>query len=475
MCTKSISGLSVVVIDDDPDILFLITSILKSHFKEIKTFYDAEEALSYLKGLENAIVLVDYFMKPMKGEEVVKKIKKQNPNIGVILITGIASDREILSLYKLGIDDYIRKPFSGDELLIRVCGVLERMKLKRELRDVRKRLSGKFASLGLIGTSRAFKKLLGEIERYAQVDVPVLIFGETGTGKELVANAIHTLSKRKNKPFVPINCAFFNTELLESELFGYEKGAFTGAVKSFGGIIGEAKGGTLFLDEIAEMSLQVQSKLLRFLQFGTYRPLGSGKELKADVRIIGATNKNLTKMVEDGSFREDLYYRIAVGVIHVPPLRERKEDIPLLIEYVKNKLLTNIIPDVESVIFEKEAIEFLQDYHWPGNIRELENLITRILVENRGNVVTREFVESKLGMDREVENERKVLRGNPKVSLRQLREEFYENLERDYIEGLLERTKGNVSAAARLAGVSRKTFWNLLKKYNLDPSRYRGS
>jgi len=454
---------TLLVTDDDPDTVRILSRYLEGHDYRILTARCGAEALEVVRTEEVHLVLTDLVMPGMDGLALTKAIKAHNPSISVIMVTAYASIETAVKAMKAGAVDYITKPVLPEELNIKVTKALEHYRLQEEVQDLRTQLGQLVRPPDLIGESQVMKEVLYMVGLVAKREVPVVLTGESGTGKEVVARAIHALSARADHPFVPINCGAVPETLLESELFGYQKGAFTGAASAKKGLFEEAHGGTLFLDEIGDAPLAIQVKLLRALQDGQVRRLGSTQTLSFDVRIVVSTHKNLEAEIAAGRFREDLYYRLSVVSIPLPPLRSRKEDIPLLVDHFIQLYRPSINPTVTSIT--PEAQRRLLGHSWPGNVRELENVVRRALVLCRGDSITPEDVVH-LGADTPgALPEPSSDRGLAEAQRRFLRAYFLE---------ALERRKGNIKQVAEDAGVSRKNVYENLKKLGVDPAAFRG-
>jgi len=436
----------ILIIDDDKDILTLMNIQLQKYGYQVITENSALKALDRLSYENYDLILLDQRMPEIEGIEFIENIKNSHllSHIPVIIMTAFGNIEEAVEAMKKGAFHYITKPINFDELDLIIKQALNFSSLEKEVKQFKEVLS-----VDLIAESPQMKKIVKYVENIASSDVTVLITGESGVGKEVVAKLIHKKSKRKDKPFVAINCGAIPKDLLESELFGYKKGAFTGASIDKKGLIEDADRGTLFLDEIGELPLDLQVKLLRVLQESEIRPLGSNKSKKIDVRFIAATNKNLEEMIEKGEFRKDLFYRLNVIPIHIPPLRERKEDIlPLAKYFIKKFSLKYNIPEKE---LSKKAIHQLLNYKWDGNVRELEHVIERATIVTLGNKI-----ENLLNKD--VSNS---------YIIRPFKEEK-EEFERNYLIKLLEHTNYNISQASRLSGKTRAELYRLMKKYNIS-------
>ncbi|WP_094604863.1 Regulatory protein AtoC [Sporomusa silvacetica DSM 10669] len=369
--------LKILIVDDEPAICTSLAFALEDNYL-VATAGSAEEALTVIAQQEFAIILLDLKLGSVDGMEVLQQIKKIDSSIIVIIMTAYGSIKSSVAAIKAGAFYYLTKPINMDELDMLLINASEYIGMRSKVEYLNDKLTERREIAGIVGTSASIRQTMGDIERVKDVDFNVLIAGESGTGKELVAKALHYLSVRKNEPFEVINCAAIPAELLESELFGYEKGAFTGAAQRKKGIFELADRGTLFLDEIGEMDIKLQAKLLRVVQEKEVVPLGSGNRRKIDVRIVCATNRDLKKMVAEGNFREDLYFRLNVVTINLPALRQRREDIPLLAEHFVNKYNKKMAKQIKSI--EPAFLEMLTQYDFKGNVRELENIIERAMV-----------------------------------------------------------------------------------------------
>ncbi len=371
----------ILIIDDEESILESLSDILLDEGYRVITAHTAEEGLFRLQEESPELLILDVWLPDKDGLEILKELKKKQPALPVIVISGHGTVEMAVQAIKLGAFDFLEKPLSYDRVVVTVANALR----FRALEEENIRLRAKLAR-GLSGESPAIKKVKTEIERVALTDATVLIMGESGVGKEVAARMIHDLSPRRNRPFVEINCAAIPDELIESELFGHEKGAFTGATTAKRGKFELANGGTLFLDEIGDMSLSAQAKVLRVLQEKRFERLGGTKVIEVDVRVIAATNKDLREEIKAGRFREDLYFRLNVVPITIPPLRERKEDIPILVEEILTELALHT--GLGKKRLSPEVMEALKNYPWPGNIRELRNLIERLVIMASGEEIS---------------------------------------------------------------------------------------
>ncbi len=457
---------TVVVVDDDPDMLKILTRSLEQSDRRILTAKNGRDALKYLADGPVHLVLTDLMMPRMDGFDLTVEVKRINPAIPVIIVTAYASIDNAVKAMKAGAFDYITKPVLPEELRIKVGKALDQFKLQAEITTLKEQVSRTRVVTDFIGESSAIRKVLDIVTLVSHRQVPVALLGESGTGKELLARAIHYSGSRSPKPFVPINCGALPETLLESELFGYVKGAFTGAAALKKGLFEEADGGTLFLDEIADAPSSIQMKLLRALEEGEIRRLGSTKMVELDVRVLCATNKNLDEEISAGRFREDLYYRLAVVTIQVPALRERKEDIPLLADHFVAQYRETINPEVRGL--SPEARRALMVYDWPGNVRELENLVRRGLVLCRGEWMTPQdiMLPNLSGIPEEMQ----ALEDDEKASLAEAQKRFLKR----YFTKALTLHRGNIPRIAEGAEISRKNVYDHLRRLDLAPADFRG-
>jgi len=445
----------ILIIDDDSSLRRVLEYNLQEEGYEVDTAASGEEGLRRFSEQTTDLVITDMKMPGMDGFQVLKAVKERSPGTLVIIVTAFGEVDSAVNAMKAGAYDYITKPFNRDELKLTVRKALHLTGLSEENRRLKDRLSDRKEFRNIIGISPAMERVFDMVRRVADTEATVLITGESGTGKELVARAVHSLGSRRDAPFVAVNCAAIPKDLLESELFGHVKGAFTGAVRDRAGKFAQADGGTLFLDEVGEMPVELQPKLLRALQERSVEPVGGSAPQKVDVRLVAATNSDLEKAIRDGAFREDLYYRLAVIPIHLPPLRERREDIPLLIRHFTAK------HGAEAISFSDEAVEALAAYDWPGNVRELENTVERLLIMREGDSVTIGDLPDKL---------RGIRGSGPAGSVVNLPAEGYplEQLEREIVVEALERNGWNQTAAARFLRIPRHVLIYRMEKYGIS-------
>jgi DNA-binding NtrC family response regulator len=449
----------ILIVDDELNMRLVLSAMLKKEGYEVASASDGREALQILKSSKIAVVVTDLKMPDIDGMELLNHISEQHPEIPVIMITAHGTVATAVEALKKGALDYITKPFDIDELK----NVISKAMKTRTLKESELFLPPEeIERTGIIGTSKSTLEIFEAIKRVAPTTTTIMITGETGTGKELVADAIHYNSPRKKNPLIKINCAAIAETLMESELFGYEKGAYTGAAITKPGKFELAHKGTLFLDEVGEIPRDMQVKLLRVIQEQEFERVGGLKTIKVDVRIIAATNQNLLQQVQAGNFREDLYYRLNVFPIDVPPLRERKEDILPLVDYFMDKFNKKL---GLSVAVDSEVKEMLLRYEWPGNIRELENLIERMMLLAQNNIITLQEIpgEFKTAVDKAIITQT----DNSKKPFKDFMRNHMENVERQMIIKCLEESGGNVTKAAKELGLSRKGLQLKMIKYGL--------
>ena len=461
----------VVVIDDEEDMCKILTRILNMEGYHVSSFIDPDEALKYIEKYQPDVVLTDIRMPDKSGMEVLREVKDQFPQIAVIIMTAYASIEGAIQAMKEGAFHYVTKPFRSEELVANIEKAIEVHQLHREKASFSEQIKRAYADVNLVGESPQLKDVKQILEKIAPTDSAVLINGKSGTGKELAAKFIHKASHRSENRFVPIDCACIPENLLESELFGYERGAFTGANQMKLGLIELAHGGTLFLDEIGELPLQLQSKLLRVLQERRIQRVGGLKQIFVDIRLLAATNRDLSKSIKEGNFRQDLFYRLNVINIKMPPLKEREGDIPLLVHYFLERIGPRL--KKENIKVTPQAIDLLKNYAWPGNVRELENVIERIVVLLEGDTIRMEDVPADIRGDAAVikaSGEEKPTPGiSTPIDYREARGRF----EREYLSELLVKTGGSVTRAAHLSGISRRNLYEKLDKTGLKPDEFK--
>jgi DNA-binding NtrC family response regulator len=443
----------ILVVDDEEQMRDLLAKVLERKGYQVAVSADGSEALALLEREPVDLVVTDVRMPGLDGMEALRAIRELNPETIVLIMTGFGSIDQAVQAVKDGAYDYINKPFKIDEMLLTIEKALEERRLRHEVTTLRQELRTRYHFENLIGKSRAIQEVFALIEQVAGSRSTVMVYGKSGTGKELVAKAIHYNSPRSTKAFVPVNCAAIPAELLESELFGHEKGSFTGAIATKVGKFELATGGTLFLDEVGSMRLDLQAKILRALQEREVERVGGTRTIKIDVRVIAATNRDLKKAVEDESFREDLYYRLNVVPITLPDLKDRQEDIPLLANHFVQKFGQESNPGIREI--SKEAMAILLSHAWPGNVRELENVIERAVTLGRGPAIQPGDLPPHLAGG-----------ANP-LERAFAKEATLEDLEKDYIAMILHRTRGHQIRAASILGIDRRTLYRKIKHYNI--------
>ncbi|GFE62297.1 sigma-54 dependent transcriptional regulator [Geobacter sp. AOG2] len=452
---------SVFVCDDEADILRYLDKLLSANGYRVETFLRGNELLKRVKApgaVECDVILQDVRMPDMDGLQVLKHLRSERPEVPVVIMTAHGTIDDAVQAIKLGAYDYITKPFPKEKLLTVLDRLLDHHRLANENLMLRKELQrGTGRSETMIFRSARFREVYDLTLQVASSDANILILGESGTGKELIASTIHANSPRAGKPFVSLNCAALSDTLLESQLFGHVRGAFTGAVINQKGLVEEADGGTLFLDEIGDVSPTVQAKLLRVIQEKDFIAVGSTRPRKVDVRFVAATNKDLANEVRDGRFREDLYYRLNVITVNLPSLRERREDIEPLARHFLNIYTAKMKKEVRD--FEDEALTMLQDYDWPGNVRELENVMERAVILARSNTITAAL----LPIGRRRETATAPHGAPPLVAL--------DEVERQHIKAVLKRTGFHKSRTAEILGISRKTLDRKIVEFGLSAGR----
>lgn len=466
----------ILIVDDEQTIRFSLKALFASKGYEPFEAADGASALSTIKGrggkgLKPDVILLDVQLPDMNGLKVLQEIHTLSPDSCVIIITGFGSVPQSVDAMSRGASDYVLKPFNVEDLLMRISKALENRSLKEQVGFLKNKVFGDWSTKYVQGPNAAMQKLFSNLDIVAKSpSTTVFIHGETGSGKEVIARRIHQLSARAEKPFVEVNATALTAELLESELFGHEAGAFTGATTSKKGLFEVADGGTLFLDEIGDMDLRMQAKLLRAIQERTIRRVGGTENIAVDIRLITATNRDLAEIVKEGNFREDLYYRLNVVPIHLPPLRERKDDIETLVHHFVGEYNQEFGKHVSEIT--PAAIETLQSYDWPGNVRELKNLLERtILLECQDSTLDAHHLKfggphaqggvvptTDLSEGNSVVNAGAGIIGT-RIPL--------EQVERQHIEGVLISTQGNKNQAAQVLGIDRTTLYNKLKKYQI--------
>lgn len=455
-------GHRILIVDDDPGIQFFLEELLKKEGFQFDISGNGAEAMERLKTGDYSLVLLDERMPGMSGIEVLERIRAEKYTMPVIMITAYASKELAIRALQHGAYDFFTKPVDIEIVRTVISRALERYTIQRELETLKTEKIEKTLKDKIISESNEMKRALELSKKVAATDVTVLITGESGSGKELIAKTIHRLSQRRDNEFVSVNCAAIPETLLESELFGYEKGSFTGAAHQHIGKFERASKGSIFLDEIGDLSLGLQAKLLRSLQDKEIERLGGTKPIKVDIRLISATNKDLPSAVSKGEFRDDLFYRIKVFEIHVPPLRERKEDIPLLADHFLRKYTANFNKEIKGI--SSSALRFFINYTWPGNVRELENLMQRAIILEGKNMITGDTI-SALVSQAEIKTDHKESPGG--MSVKDQFEAIKSEEEKKMIISVLTESKWKRTDAAERLGISRKSLFNKMKKYGL--------
>jgi DNA-binding NtrC family response regulator len=455
----------ILILDDEPDIARSWVRILESAGYRCLATTDPQEALRLLEAERPDLLLTDLRMPAMDGMEMLKRARGIDPQMPVIMLTGFASVESAVAAVKAGAFDFLSKSFSNDQLKVAVERALTKRRLELENLHLREQLQGRLGFENIIGHSAALQQVLELVRKAARSEANILILGESGTGKELIARAIHANSSRAAQPFVPVDCASLPENLLESELFGHEKGAFTGATTAKPGLMETVHRGTLFLDELGELPLGLQVKLLRALQERQIRHVGGTRQIDIDVRIVSATNRDLRALVAAGKFREDLFYRVNVIDIALPPLRERAGDIELLATHFLRKYGSSGRATVKG--FEPEATFALEAYGWPGNVRELQNVIERACALAEGEMITLAELPAHLRTPAPKQDGPGAADVGRNETLKEAKERWVGQLEAAYVADLLEHSGGNISEAARKAGVDRKTLHRLLNKHGI--------
>ncbi len=460
---------SILVVDDEPNYQIVLSELYKEEGYEIFTADSGESGLAIVRNTDLDLVLTDMKMPAMDGIEFLKKIKEHNQDLPVILITAYAEVEKAVEAMHLGAFTFLAKPFSNQQLLASVKKALEHYALVREIKRLRDEASPRSGFAGMIGKSASMQMVYQLIEKVAPTASSVLITGESGTGKELVARAIHALSLRKDAPFISVNCAALSENLLESELFGHEKGAFTDAISMRKGRFELADSGTLFLDEIGEMAPRLQAKLLRVLQEKTFERVGGAQPLKSDIRILAATNKDLKDEIEQGNFREDLYYRLNVIHIHLAPLRERTDDIPPLAIHFTEKSGVMLGKQIDISL---DALRLLVSLPWEGNVRELENTIERAAILCEGNTITAEDVQPESSSLQSSHQWSEGFELNQFIPTNLTLPEVLNGIEERLVKEALEEADEVQARAAEKLGITKSLLQYKMKKYNLQRKKH---
>ena len=451
---------NILVVDDDRNILKVIEMRLDSEGYGVVTASCAEDAMNIAAKETFNLALLDLKLNNSDGIELMGKLHQIHPEMAIIILTAFGTIENAVKAIQKGADNYLTKPFDYRELLFQVKNCLGKSSSSTEVKNLKSSVDKRYGFKTIIGTSKKMGRVFNQVMMTAKIDSNVYIEGESGTGKELIAKTLHNKSLRKKGPFIAINCAAIPETLFESEMFGFKKGAFSGAVHDRKGFFAQSHGGSIFFDEISEIPLNMQVKLLRVLEEKEFYPLGGTETVKIDTRIISASNKNLDQEVKKGNFREDLFYRIHVVPINIPALRERKEDIPLLVKHFIQKTNLKLSKNIKDI--SPPALQKLMEHTWPGNVRQLENTIEYAAV-----MATNDFITKDLVLDHVIENQK-----SDKESIKTYKH-AKDAFEKQYIKNLIKYTNGNVSKAAKLAGKYRADLYDIFKKHDLDPSKYR--
>ena len=446
---------SILIIDDEKEICESVKMILEYEDYDVSYSTSANEGMTKLSNKNFSALLLDIQMPEMSGFEVIKKVKSRYPNLSVVIISAHGSLENAIKATKLGAFDFIEKPIDREKLLISIRNAAEQTNLLNENTEIKKSLIG---DEEILGRSKSIQNIQEIIDKVGPLDTRVLITGDNGTGKELVARALHNKSSRKDKPFIEVNCAAIPNELIESELFGHEKGSFTGASQQRIGKFELANKGTIFLDEIGDMSLQAQAKVLRAIEDNKIERVGSGKKIEIDVRILSATNKDLKAEIEKGNFREDLYHRLNVIPIHIPPLKDRTEDIPILVEHFSKDITSK--HKKLPVKFDDDALKLLQNQQWSGNVRELRNMIERIIIIIDKRQITKKDIEFLFSLGKSDVGDL--------ISDSNSFQEFKEKAEKAFILKQLKNNDWNISKTAEVLEIQRSHLYNKMKKYGIE-------
>lgn len=461
---------SILIIDDETVICDGCKLALREHGHTVEAVNNGRSGLEWLARNPCELVLLDMKLPDIEGMQLLEIIRRERPRVSVVVMTGYSSVSDAVRAMKLGAFDYLSKPFSDDQLVLTVEKAVAIKRLTEENLSLRRQLFAKFDFSNIVGEDPKMLRIFEEIRKAAPTDTIILLEGESGTGKELFAKAIHAHSRRDHKQFIVVDCSTFSPSLLESELFGHVKGAFTGATHDKAGIFEVADGGTLFLDEVANLTLDVQGKLLRVMETQEYRPVGASLTRRTDIRIIAATNQNLKALVEAGKFRNDLFYRLNVLPFYIPPLRERRQDIPKLAYHFLRIFCREMGRSIQG--FSDEALEVLINYDWPGNVRQLKNVVERLVILAEEAVLDYHHLVNNLQSSRgaapaQVPKTLKALRTIKKRII----EEQYGRIEKTFLLKALSAAHGNISKAALAVGMQRSNFSTLLKRHGISPRR----
>lgn len=463
---------TILVIDDEPAIGKGCRLVLSDQGYEVESCLNGASGLKALHKGGYDLALLDMKLPDMNGMDLLRTIRHELPSVSVIVITGYSTVQNAVKAMKLGAYDYLSKPFSDDELLIAVERAMERKRMADENRALKEQLLDRFSFSNIVGENKVVLELFQKIERVAPTDTTVLITGESGTGKELFAGAIHARSPRASRQLVALDCSTLTPSLLESELFGHVKGAFTGAVKDKAGVFQVAHNGTLFLDEVSNLSLETQGKLLRVLESQEYKPVGANSVKKTNTRIIAATNRDIQDLLEQGSFREDLFYRLNVFPLVIPSLRERRDDIPRLAYHFLRHYCRKAGKSIQG--FSDEAMETLVNYDWPGNVRQLKNVVERLVILSDEGVLGLLNLMDELRSRRSSEsNHIPETQKDLLARKKEILTEHFLPLQKAFLIKALKESEGNIAKAAKKVGLKRPNFYSLLKTHDISPDRFR--
>lgn len=462
----------ILVIDDEPLICKGCCLILGDDQQTVDACLTGRDGLAALCTETYDLVLLDMKLPDMDGLEILKEARKAQPGSYVIVMTGYSTVQNAIAAMKAGAFDYLTKPFTDDELLFAVRKAVEKKRLAAENLALRQELFQRFRFENIVGEDPQILQIFAQIEKVAPLDSTVLLYGESGTGKELFAGAVYARSQRAARQFIAVDCSTLSPTLLESELFGHVRGAFTGAFRDKEGLFAAASGGTLFMDDVTNLSLEIQGKLLRVIECGEYKPVGASHFSRADIRIIAATNRDLRGMVEAGSFREDLFYRLNVFPIYLPPLRERKADIPKLAYHFLKRFCHQTGKRIEG--FSADALETLIDYEWPGNVRQLKNVVERLVIMADEPTLELPYLSEQLPMHvgRQTDRVPETL-AELKAGKQRLLEEVFGRLQKAFLLKALRACEGNITLAAARVGMQRPNFCELLKKHHISAQRIK--
>ncbi len=455
----------VLVVDDEKALVLALRGLLSKEGYQVEVAYSGEEALQKIEPDAFHVIVTDLSLGGISGMDVLARAREIDPDVAVIMITAYGSEKIAVEAMKLGASDYIPKPFDNDEIRVVVRKVMETALLRRDHRRLLEQVQGTYAFENILGRSQAMQRVFSMIEKVADTDATVLVRGPSGTGKELVANALHYRSPRRSRPLIKMNCAALSRELVESELFGHEKGAFTGAIARREGKFEAANGGTLFLDEVGDMPLETQAKLLRAIQEKEFEPVGGNRPIQVDVRILAATNHDLEQAVREGRFREDLYYRLKVVEIILPSLDERREDIPLLIDRFLKEAADRFGREVKPLT--GEALRAALAHRWRGNVRELRSAVEQALLLSSGSEIT---VEELLGTSARSNGDvpSAALSTDRPPTFREAKEQTVQEFERRFLMDALRRSGGNITRAAEEVGMYRQSFQQKMRELGIS-------